>query len=113
MARRKSFTGKDRLRLFALHSGTCYLCDGKIGVGEVWQVEHVVPWALTQDDTDDNLRLVHDACHKGKTANDVRGIRKADRVKAKHFGAKPKSQSFQKPKGMKFNWSKGRYEQGE
>ena len=94
MTKRRSFSRKDRVRLFGLHNGECYLCAGKIMVGEAWDIEHVVPWELTRDDSDDNLRLAHQKCHKAKTATDIRFIRKADRVHANHIGAKKPSRGF-------------------
>jgi 5-methylcytosine-specific restriction protein A len=82
---------KERARLFSLYDGTCYLCSGRIGADQAWEIEHVVPWELTHDNSDDNLRLAHAKCHKAKTADDIRGIRKADRIKAKHDGTYPPS----------------------
>ncbi len=83
---RRSFSRKDRARLFQLYAGRCYLCDGAISVGEAWDIEHVIPWELTRDDSDDNLRLAHKKCHKAKTAVDIRTIRKSDRQRDKHTG---------------------------
>lgn len=90
---RKSFSRKDRVRLFDLHGGKCHLCDQKIKVGDAWDLEHIVPWELTRDDSDDNVKPAHKSCHKIKTADDVAAIRKSDRVRAKHMGAWPKSKS--------------------
>lgn len=90
---RKSFSRKDRVRLFDLHGGKCHLCDQKIKVGDAWDLEHIVPWEMTRDDSDDNVKPAHKSCHKIKTADDVAAIRKADRVKAKHMGAWPKSKA--------------------
>ena len=100
MATRKHFSQRERVRLFELNTGSCYLCSQKIQVGEVWEIEHVIPWELTRDDTDSNLRLAHVKCHKVKTAADVRSIRKADRVKAKHIGAWPESRAKIKSRGF-------------
>lgn len=91
MSNRPHFNRKERARLFSLHDGTCYLCEGRIGADQAWEIEHVVPWELTHDNSDDNLRLAHAKCHKVKTANDIRGIRKADRIKAKNDGTYPPS----------------------
>lgn len=90
---RKSFSRKERVRLFDLHGGACHLCQQKIKVGEAWDLEHIVPWELTRDDSDDNVKPAHKSCHKVKTADDVAAIRKADRIRAKHLGAWPKSKS--------------------
>ena len=111
MAKRKTFSRKERVRLFELYRSECYLCGGKIQVGDAWEIEHVVAWELTRDDSDDNLRLAHVACHKVKTADDVRAIRKADRMKAAHIGAK-KPSTFKRPAGVKFDWKAGRYTKG-
>ena len=92
MMPRKRFSRKERVRLFELRNGICHLCEGKIQVGQAWHIEHLIAWELTRDDSDDNLRLAHVKCHKPKTAEDVRAIRKADRQRAKHVGVK-------KPKG--------------
>ena len=86
---RKHFSQRERVRIFALHGGKCHLCQMPIKVGEAWDMEHVIAWELTRDDSDDNVRPAHKHCHKIKTADDVRNIRKADRVKAKHIGAWP------------------------
>lgn len=103
MARRKRFTAKDRARIFEAHGGKCYLCGGAIQAGDAWELEHVIPWALTQDDSDENLRLAHTKCHKSKTKNDVADIARAKRREAKHFGfSRPKkklqSRGFGYPK---------------
>lgn len=95
MTRRMSATR--RLRIFQAANGICHLCGQKIdGVRERWDADHVVPYALTRDDSDDNLRPAHERCHRGrdsKTSGDVKVIAKAKRVEAKHRGAKPRSRS--------------------
>lgn len=90
---RKSFPRTERVRLFDLHGGRCHICDQKIQVGEAWDLEHIVPWILTRDDSDDNVKPAHKSCHKEKTAVDIDAIRKADRIRAKHLGAWPQSKA--------------------
>ena len=86
MTRRMSTTR--RARIFEAHGGRCHICGERIdGTRERWDVEHVVPYALTRDDSDDNLAPAHIACHREKTREDVARIAKAKRVKAKHEGA--------------------------
>jgi 5-methylcytosine-specific restriction endonuclease McrA len=98
---RRSFSRKDRARIFAANNGLCHLCDGKIGVGEAWEVEHVIPWALTQDDSDDNLRPAHIKCHRTKTHQEDRPrISKAERQRAKHLGTWPKSRAKIRSRGF-------------
>ena len=101
---RKRFTDKDRARIFANAKGVCHLCNQKIdGVREKWEVEHVIAWELTRDDSDDNLRPAHVACHKQKTHKQDRPvINEAKRREAKHNGVKrAKSALAAKPKPPK------------
>lgn len=97
---RKSFSRTERVRIFDLHAGKCHICDQKIQVGEAWDLEHVVPWILTRDDSDGNVKPAHQSCHKVKTATDINAIRKADRVRAKFLGAWPKSKKPIKSRGF-------------
>ena len=91
MTRRMSPTR--RLRIFEAHKGTCHICGDKIdGTRERWEVEHIIAYALTRDDSDENLAPAHVACHATKTPQDVARIAKAKRVQRKHTGAhRPKS----------------------
>lgn len=85
---RRSFSKKDRARIFTDNNGICHLCGGGIGIGEAWEIEHVIAWELTHDDSDDNLRPAHVKCHKVKTHTQDRPIiNKAKRREAKHIGA--------------------------
>jgi 5-methylcytosine-specific restriction protein A len=87
MARRKRFTAKDRARIFAAHNGICHLCRGKIQDNEAWELEHIIAWALTQDDSDENLAPAHVKCHKAKTHKQDRpAINKAVRLDNKRRG---------------------------
>jgi len=84
---RRSFSKKDRARIFAASAGVCHLCKGHIQVGEAWEVEHVIPYALTRDNSDENLRPAHKKCHERKTrGEDIPAIAKAKRREAKHAG---------------------------
>lgn len=92
--KRSKLSKKQRLSVFVKHEGRCYLCGLMIRPGETWEVEHMLPVGLGGDNGDKNLRPAHTKCHKPKTAGDVGKMRKADRVRAKHFGAKQKSGSI-------------------
>lgn len=86
---RKSFSTKERTRLFALNKGICHICSGKIDASlEAWEIEHVNPLAMTGDNSDDNLKLAHQKCHAIKTKQDVALIAEAKRREAKFKGAK-------------------------
>ena len=94
---RRSFSAKDRARIFAANNGVCHICVGAISVGEAWEIEHVIPWALTRDDSDGNLRPAHKKCHReSKTGKDVADIARAKRREARHTGAIKPTGSFPK-----------------
>lgn len=97
---RKSFTKKDRARIFAANNGCCHLCLGKITVGEAWEVEHIIPYALTQDNGDGNLAPAHVKCHRVKSADDATNLAKAERRRAKHNGSWPRSKAKLKSRGF-------------
>lgn len=88
---RRSWTAKRRLALFLAHDGRCHICSATIdGTREAWDVEHIIPIAIGGDDDEGNCAPAHKACHATKTATDVAQIAKANRVRAKHNGAKAK-----------------------
>jgi 5-methylcytosine-specific restriction endonuclease McrA len=88
MTRRMS--PKRRAAIFAAHEGVCHICEGKIGVGEGWEVEHCIPLEISGDDSDGNLAPSHVKCHRTKTKADARDIAKCRRVAQKHTGARKK-----------------------
>lgn len=75
--------------LFLAHDGRCHICGGKIGPGEGWDLEHVLPLAMGGADDETNCRPAHRKCHQTKTSGDVRQIAKAKRVADRHIGATP------------------------
>ena len=87
MTNRKRRTGKQRLALLKAHDGKCYLCNGAIGVGEKWEIEHVIALEISGDDSDENCRPAHAKCHKAKTVKDAATIAKAKRREIKNQGA--------------------------
>jgi 5-methylcytosine-specific restriction endonuclease McrA len=93
---RRSFSQKDRARIFAANNGVCHLCNGAITVGDAWEIEHVIAWELTRDDSDENLRPAHIKCHKIKTHTEDRpAINKAKRREAAHLGVKRPKKKLQ------------------
>lgn len=85
---RKKRTPLQRLAIFERDKGVCHICCEKIdGTKEAWELEHKVPFALTRDDSDENLAPAHVSCHRKKTREDKAQIAKANRVRAKHNGA--------------------------
>ena len=91
---RPSFSRKERVRRFELHGGKCHICGVKIQPGEKWELEHVVEWELTQDNSDDNVKPAHAACHKPKTARFKKDLSRMDRARARHIGAMPKGKGW-------------------
>lgn len=109
---RPAMTTKRKALIFATHAGVCHLCGGKINVGESWDAEHLIPWEISRDDTDANLRPAHARCHKVKTANDRRDIAKVHRIAAKHNGSWAKSKRPLRSRG--FEPTRGRlWQRGE
>lgn len=76
---RKSFSAKDRARIFAAHGGVCGLSGVKIGAGDAWHIEHRVPVALGGSNDDENLYPALVEPHALKTKDDVKRIAKAKR----------------------------------
>lgn len=79
---RPSMSKARRLRLFTEQGGICWICKKKVKAGEEYDLDHIIPWALSFDDTDENLRVAHKTCHRGeksKTSDDVKRISKAKR----------------------------------
>ena len=76
---RKSFSAKDRARIFAAHGGVCGLSGVKIGAGDAWHIEHRVPVALGGSNDDENLYPALVEPHAVKTKDDVKRIAKSKR----------------------------------
>lgn len=92
--RRRKRTTLQRAAIFEAHDGICHICGEKIdGTREAWELEHIIPFDLTRDDTDENIAPAHVGCHLKKTKDDKATIAKCNRVAAKHNGAyAPKSE---------------------
>ena len=88
MVSRKTISAKKRVALFAAHGGACHICGGKINVGEAWEVEHRIPFAMGGADDESNWVPTHVKCHRVKTTEDVGNIAKAKRREARHIGVR-------------------------
>lgn len=101
MSERREFTRKQRAQIVLRATGpdgvlVCEGCGLRLG-GKAFEVDHIIPEALVVDKSkpltiEDGQLLGKDCCHRGgKTQEDVRRIRKADRQRDKHTRAmKPK-----------------------
>lgn len=88
--------------MFVLHDRKCHLCGEEIVFPEPWDLDHVIEWTLTRDDSDENVRPAHSVCHSAKSGKRIAQIRKADRQRQKHNGSWPKSRrSLRSPKFLR------------
>lgn len=94
MTKRTAISPTKRAEVFRDNGGVCYLCKRKIAPGEAWEVEHVKPVGFGGTNDASNLRPAHQDCHKPKTADDVRSMRKADRNAKRAAGIKPKGKKL-------------------
>lgn len=79
-----------RLRVFEKHQGACHICSGKILVGQKWQCDHIKALILGGENRELNLAPVHILCHIVKTGLDTKQKSKSYRIRAKHYGIRPK-----------------------
>jgi 5-methylcytosine-specific restriction endonuclease McrA len=89
-----------RLRVFAAYDGRCYLTGQKIGVGDIWELEHVKPLWGGGENRESNLAPALKAAHAQKTASEARARSKADRIRLKHIGAWPASRAKIRSRGF-------------
>jgi hypothetical protein len=104
MSKRREFTRKQRAQIVARATDPntgrlcCEGCSLVLGL-KPYEIDHTIPEGLLIDKTkpltiEDGKLLGKDCCHRGgpdgKTANDIRMIRKSDRVRDKHTRASKK-----------------------
>lgn len=88
MTKRRSLSTTQRVRIFEAHGGVCHLCEGKIQIGQPWDVSHETPLEMGGADDETNMKPAHRVCHRAHTAAvDVPQIARAKRRQAKHLGA--------------------------
>jgi 5-methylcytosine-specific restriction endonuclease McrA len=89
---RLEFGAKTKAQGFARSGGNCEICGVKLQAAK-FRYDHKLPCALGGDNSLDNLVVQCLACDTPKTADDVRRIRKADRQKRIHIGARAPSRN--------------------
>ncbi len=88
---RREFPAKVKVAAFERAGGRCEKCTSLLLAGR-FHYDHRVPDALGGEPTLENVSVLCASCHQSKTATvDVPAISKADRIRAKHLGAKPKA----------------------
>jgi hypothetical protein len=86
---RKEFSRKVRQQAIERAKGHCQMCGHALKPGEA-EVDHILPDALGGEPVLSNAMVLCKVCHRGpegKTTQDVRRIREADRARDKHSGA--------------------------
>ncbi len=88
---RKEFTRKIRTAAIERAAGHCEKCKAALKKGE-GEVDHILPDVLGGEPVLANAQVLCQQCHAGKTVDDIRRTRKADRQRDKNNGAiKPSS----------------------
>jgi len=86
---RREFPRKVRQAAIDRAKGHCERCKAALKTGEA-EVDHILPDALGGEPVLANAMVLCVTCHRGpegKTTQDVRRIREADRTRDKHTGA--------------------------
>lgn len=81
MVDRRSFTQKQRIKIFTRQNGLCDICKGKLTAG-AYEIDHILALVHGGSNDDDNLRAVHAKCHRDKSNEDVTANGKVKRVVA-------------------------------
>lgn len=88
MTRRAEFSAKTKDRAFSRAAGKCELCSAPLRPGHI-EYDHRLPDALGGKNDIANCQVLCSPCHSAKTAKeDVPRIRKADRQRKAHVGAR-------------------------
>jgi len=82
MPRAHNFTRKQRNQMEDRAGGRCEKCHGVIKPGS-GDADHILPVELGGESEISNGQWLCKPCHKGKTALDIRMIRRADRIRDK------------------------------
>lgn len=95
---RLEFSRKVRNQVFDRAAGHCEnkACRAALKPGE-GEYDHVLPAAFGGEATVANCMLICRACHKAKTARDIKSIRKSDRQRDKHRGTFKRKASLSHP----------------
>lgn len=83
---RRRFAARTYASRLAEYEGRCASCGIVTGGAAGLEWDHIIPLELGGSDTIDNLQPLCRGCHKAKTAQDVKAIRKAERQRQRTAG---------------------------
>jgi 5-methylcytosine-specific restriction endonuclease McrA len=87
---RSEFKASVRQRAWERCKGLCEKCTAKLFPGH-FDYDHIIPDGLGGEPTLENCQVLCDNCHEEKTHKHDRPImQKADNIRKKHLGQKPK-----------------------
>ena len=84
-SKRLEFSRKTKRIIFDRADGHCEKCHAVLKPRE-GEVDHILPCELGGEPTVANGRLICRVCHKFKSRNDIRQIRKSDRQRDRNSG---------------------------
>jgi 5-methylcytosine-specific restriction protein A len=93
---RLEFSRKVRAAIISRANGKCEACSAVLKPGE-GDVDHILPDALGGKPEASNGRWICKPCHREKTADDIKRIRKSDRQRDRHTGAIAPAGNIQSP----------------
>jgi 5-methylcytosine-specific restriction endonuclease McrA len=109
---RRKLTPAQKAEIVEQQGGMCFACseplDDDPALGPT-EYDHVVALALGGADEPDNICAMHQRCHRGhdgKTSQDIRMIRKADRQGKKHRGEHKRRGRPLQSRGFDKRWRK-------
>lgn len=123
--KRGSMTPQRRAKIFALRNGICgrpelgeknWGCGRKLRVGDIWTVEHDPALENGGTDDDESCWVVCTRCRPAKDATDHGKAAKSRKAYTRHVVPTmylKSERGFRKPKGVKFDWSRGKYVRDE
>ena len=59
-------------KLLKIQKGICPICQKKFTIGNIMEVDHILPKRKGGKDTYQNLQLIHRHCHVLKTKQDLK-----------------------------------------
>jgi 5-methylcytosine-specific restriction protein A len=80
-------------RIFDAWKGECHITHVKIEIGDDWDVDHIKRLADGGENRESNMAPALRDAHQRKTAEETQRGRKADRIRRRHIGARPKSKT--------------------